>query len=69
LEMDETAVAAFVDTFADDARAAGTKPDAIATASPAALKELAPHRDRVVSRFAEIVASRERTNFAELSRP
>ena len=59
LEIDETAVAAFLDTFGADARSAGASPEQIAADSSVTLQELAPHRTRVLSRFAEMVAAHQ----------
>lgn len=60
LEIDEAAVAAFLDAFGADAGAAGTTPESIRAESAAALANLAPHRTVVLSRFAELVAAVDR---------
>ena len=60
LEVDEQAVAAFLDAFGADAHRAGTSPESIAAVSSAMLEAMAPHRTRVLSRFADMVASYER---------
>jgi len=65
LEVDERAVAAFLGAFGEDAVPAGTTPEAIASRSPEALRALEPHRTRVVTRFAELVASPDREQLVE----
>lgn len=56
IEVDEAAVAAFVAAFGEDARAAGTTPEAIVAATPGAVRALAPHRDGILARYAALVA-------------
>jgi GMP synthase-like glutamine amidotransferase len=56
LEVDEVAVAGFVEAFGEDARRAGTTQTAIASATAGALRALGPHRDAILGRFAAIVA-------------
>lgn len=56
IEVDEVAVAAFVDAFGGEARAAGTSPDAIRAATPGALGTLVPCRDQLLAGFAALVA-------------
>ncbi len=57
VEVDDVAVDAFVDTFGDDAVAAGTTPEAIRAATPGALAGLAPYRRDMLARFAALVAA------------
>ncbi|WP_110945710.1 methyltransferase domain-containing protein [Streptomyces avicenniae] len=54
LEVDEAAVAAFAEAFPEEAAHA---PDLL-EATPAAIADLAPHRDGVFARFAALVAGR-----------
>jgi GMP synthase-like glutamine amidotransferase len=65
LEVDERAVAAFLDTFGQDALRAGTTPDVIETESRAALEALVPHRVKILTRFADLVATRDREQLVE----
>jgi GMP synthase-like glutamine amidotransferase len=65
LEIDELAVAAFLEAFGKDAERAGFSPDAIRTATPAALEALTSERDLVLGRFANLVASRDRQQLVE----
>jgi GMP synthase (glutamine-hydrolysing) len=65
LEVDERAVAAFLDAFGPDALRAGTTPEVIERESPAALEALLPHRARVLTRFADLVATRDREQLVE----
>jgi GMP synthase-like glutamine amidotransferase len=65
LEVDEHAVAAFLDAFGPDAERAGTTPGVIEAASPGALRALMPDRARVLSRFADLVAARDREQLVE----
>jgi GMP synthase-like glutamine amidotransferase len=67
VEVDEGAVAAFLDAFGADAGPAGTTPAAIAGDSAAAVAALAPARDRVLSRFATVVVAHERARLADLA--
>jgi GMP synthase-like glutamine amidotransferase len=60
LEVDEAAVEAFLGAFGDEARAAGTTSTAIRRATPPALVALRPHRERVLARFAALVALADR---------
>ena len=57
LEVDQVAVADFVDAFGEDAIAAGTTPATITATAPSALRALAPYRDEVLARFAGFVAA------------
>ena len=66
LEIDEQAVAAFLDEFRAEAVEAGTNPESIGKANPAMLRALAPHGAAVLSRFAELVATHDREQLAEL---
>jgi GMP synthase-like glutamine amidotransferase len=61
LEVDRSAVTAFLEAFGDDARRAGSTPESIAEASASALAVLEPHRTRVLARFAELVAGHHRS--------
>jgi len=65
LEVDDRAVAAFLDAFGEDAVRAGTTSASIGADSPAALEALWPHRARVLARFATLVASHEREQLVE----
>jgi GMP synthase-like glutamine amidotransferase len=65
LEVDERAVAAFLDAFGQDALRAGTTPAVIEKESRAALEALMPHRTRVLTRFADLVATRVREELVE----
>ncbi|HXQ63174.1 MAG TPA: type 1 glutamine amidotransferase [Acidimicrobiales bacterium] len=67
LEVDERAVAAFLDAFGADALSAGTTPEAIALDTAAALATLGPHRTRVLARFAGLVAAHDRSRLADLA--
>lgn len=55
VEVDGAAVNAFADAFGDEARAAGTTPEQIRADTPAALRALVPHRDRLLGAFAALV--------------
>jgi GMP synthase-like glutamine amidotransferase len=59
LEVDRGAVDSFVVAFGDEARAAGTTPDAIRAATADSLRALLPHRHRVLQNFAALVAHRD----------
>jgi GMP synthase-like glutamine amidotransferase len=65
LEIDHRAVAAFIEAFGADARAAGTTPEAIEADTDAALATLAPWRDRVLLRFADLVVAHDRRPMAD----
>ncbi|MGD0378933.1 MAG: type 1 glutamine amidotransferase [Acidimicrobiales bacterium] len=65
LEVDDGAVAAFLDAFGQDAVRAGTTPEVIAGESRAALRALMPHRASVLTRFAELVATRDREQLVD----
>jgi GMP synthase-like glutamine amidotransferase len=67
LEVDERAVAAFVDAFGEDARRAGVAPETIEAESAMAIAILGPHRATVMNRFAAMVAARAREPMAELA--
>jgi GMP synthase-like glutamine amidotransferase len=67
LEVDERAVAAFVQAFGADARRAGVAPETIEEQSTSALGSLGAHRATVVNRFAAMVAARAREPMAELA--
>jgi GMP synthase-like glutamine amidotransferase len=58
LEVDEAAVAGFVNEFAHEAEAAPGGAVAIRTATPAAVAQLAQVRATVCERFAELVSAR-----------
>jgi GMP synthase-like glutamine amidotransferase len=60
LEVDRSAVAAFLDAFGADAGSAGTTPQAIGADSGPCLGALAPHKSLVLGRFAELVAAADR---------
>jgi GMP synthase-like glutamine amidotransferase len=55
VEVDAGAVDGFLTAFGDDAEDVDGGPDAIRAATPAALEQLAPTRDRLLSRFAQLV--------------
>ena len=65
LEIDHRAVDAFLDTFGADAALAGTTPQSISADSAGALTALRPHRTRILSRFAQLVAAHDRERLAE----
>jgi len=65
LEVDEDAVAAFLDAFAEDTVQAGTSPEVIEAESRLALEALEPQRSRVLARFADLVAAREREHLID----
>ncbi len=65
LEVDDEAVGAFLDAFGSDAGRAGTSAASIDAATPGALDALRPHRARVLARFAQLVASRQREQLVE----
>jgi GMP synthase-like glutamine amidotransferase len=67
LEIDQAAVTAFIAAFGADALAAGTTPETIEADSAAALTVLAPWRDRVLGRFAELVVAHHRQPTADRS--
>jgi GMP synthase-like glutamine amidotransferase len=58
LEVTAAAVDGFLNAFGAEAAGAPGGADAIRSATPAALRELAPVRDLVCGRFAELVAAR-----------
>ena len=60
IEVDRRAVSAFLDTFGEEARSAGTEPESIALASTARLDELGPIRERIAHRFAGLVEEFDR---------
>ena len=60
VEVDQRAVAGFLDAFGDEARTAGHDPAAIAAATKTHLDELGPIRDQICGRFARLVASHDR---------
>jgi GMP synthase-like glutamine amidotransferase len=62
LEVDSSAVAAFVDAFGADALGAGTTPESITADTASALKILGPHRSRILARFAELVPAHDRVD-------
>ena len=68
LEVDRSAVAAFLEAFGDDARRAGSTPESIAHDSDGALAVLEPHRAKVLARFAELVAAHPATGVATADR-
>jgi GMP synthase-like glutamine amidotransferase len=57
VEIDQTAVDAFIAEFGDELAPAGATPDQLAAATPGALARLEPHRDRLLARFAARVAT------------
>ena len=59
-EVDRRAVSNFVDAFGEEARSAGQAPEDIALAAQTGLEELAPIRDRICGRFAQLVAQYDR---------
>jgi len=66
LEVDEPAIQAFVNAFGTEAAQVGENPRSITAQSPAKLETLAPFRAQVVTRFAELIANRDRERLAEL---
>jgi GMP synthase-like glutamine amidotransferase len=64
-EIDQQAVAAFVASFGADALRAGTTPASINADADAAVSLLAPWRDRVFRRFAELVVAHDRRPMAD----
>lgn len=60
IEVDRDAVSEFLDVFGDEVRSAGQDPEAIALATQDSLDELAPIRDRICGRFAQLVARHHR---------
>jgi GMP synthase-like glutamine amidotransferase len=60
LEVDASAVAAFLAAFGADAGPAGTTPQVIGADSGPGLETLAPQRTIVLGRFAELVAAADR---------
>ena len=64
LEVDEDAVAAFLEAFGEEAAAAGLEPATIEAASPAALRQLAAPRQLVAERFAGLVLEEGRSRAA-----
>ncbi len=65
LEVDERAVAAFLDAFGQDAVRAGTTRESIGADTPGALDALRPHRALVLARFAELVCTHAREQLVE----
>lgn len=65
LEVDDAAVAAFLDTFGQDVVNAGTSAEEIETESREALEDLTPHRARVLARFADLVATQDRDQLVD----
>jgi GMP synthase-like glutamine amidotransferase len=57
LEVDRSAVAAFVDAFGTELAAVGTTADTLLDATPAELAHLEMHRRPVLARFAALVAA------------
>ena len=55
VEVDAGAVDGFLTAFGHDAEDVDGGPDAIRAATPAALEQLAPTRDRLLGRFAQLV--------------
>jgi GMP synthase-like glutamine amidotransferase len=64
-ETDQRAVAAFVSSFGAEALRAGTTPEAIEAGTDAAVARLAPWRDLVFSRFAQLVVAHDRSQMAD----
>ncbi|MGO9030054.1 MAG: type 1 glutamine amidotransferase [Acidimicrobiales bacterium] len=60
VEVDRTAVDAFLRVFGEDARAVGSAPEAIGSSADGYLEALAPARDRIAARFAGLVAGLHR---------
>lgn len=58
LEVDEVAVAAFVEAFGSDLAAVGADGDDLLRATPSELARLELHRRPVVDRFAALVGAR-----------
>ncbi len=56
VEVDAAAVAAFVESFPEDAAQAVGGADAVLAATPAALEALVPRRDQMLDRFVRLVA-------------
>ncbi len=67
VEVDERAVAAFVDAFGEEARRAGVSPESITAQSTRAIGNLGSIRTTVADRFAGMVAARVREPMAELA--
>ncbi|HXQ74994.1 MAG TPA: type 1 glutamine amidotransferase [Acidimicrobiales bacterium] len=65
LEIDHSAVSAFLESFGTDAAAAGTTPEAIGTDTGAFLPVLEPVRTRVLTRFAALVVAHDRQRLAD----
>jgi GMP synthase-like glutamine amidotransferase len=65
LEVDGSAVAAFVDAFGAEAARAGSPPRSILAGTAPALKILEPHRRRVLARFAQLVAAHDRSQVSD----
>jgi hypothetical protein len=63
--VERSAVTAFLDAFGAEARAAGVVPESMAAESEAALAVLEPHRNRVLTRFAELVTVPDRETVAD----
>ena len=57
VEVDAHAVEQFVSAFGDEARTAGTTPEAIRSESVRALARLGPNRELIVDRFAVLVGA------------
>lgn len=60
VEVDRPAVEAFVAAFGHELESAGTSGASVLDATADGLERLAPHRDRVLSRFADLVAAADR---------
>ncbi|MGD0391226.1 MAG: type 1 glutamine amidotransferase [Acidimicrobiales bacterium] len=60
VEVDHQAVTAFLDTFGDEARGAGSDPDDIDGQTAGCLGRLGPIRDRITDRFAGLVGGFDR---------
>ncbi len=65
IEVNEAAVEAFLEAFGQDATEAGTTPNAIQAATPDAVAQLLPHRDKILRRFASLVTARARRSRTE----
>jgi len=58
VEVDESAVAAFLETFGQDAERAGRDPQTIAAATPLAVRDLEPFRRTAFRSFTDLVWER-----------
>lgn len=66
VEVSASSVDSFLGAFGDDVLAAGTTPEAVAAATATALRDLTPHREHILDRFAAVVAAGRLTRTADL---